>query len=67
MWKFVKSIKLFPWLFPTYKIHVTSYREFQSFIYVSPFAAVYGQVFLCSTQFSIVCVVEFIRSKVTRH
>ena len=22
MWKFVKLIKLFPWLFPTYKVHV---------------------------------------------
>ena len=69
MRKFVKLIKLFPLHFPTYKIHVnvspTISGLYFMFDLLLPFMDRY--VFLRSTQFSIVYVVEFVRSLVTRH
>ena len=48
----LKLIKLFPWLFQRYKIHANVFPIILTPSWrVWPFAAIYGQVFLRSTQF----------------
>ena len=70
MQKFLKLIKLFPWLFPTYKIPVKILLRilvlYDVFDILLPFVDRYFFV-QCSFFFPIVFVVEFVPSLVTSH